>query len=348
MRQKTAKRLINCSIPISTCNLKCHYCYITQHGKRENRLVKFDCSPEDIGRALSVDRLGGECIFNLCGFGETLMVKELPEIIYYLAKQGHYLEIVTNATLTKAIDEILKMDTTILAQLEFKCSFHYLELKRLNLLDTYITNVNKLRKNGCSITVELVPNDELIPYIDELKKVCIENFGALCHLTVGRDDRSEDKHILTKIALDEYQKIWNEFDSDLFAFKLRTFEVPRKEFCYAGDWSLVVDLSTGEMRKCYKTEAFFNIYKNINEPIPFEAIGCHCLEPHCFNAHAYLTLGNIPELETPTYANMRNRLCEDGSEWLNPGCREFLSGKFRDVNKQYGFFKRLGINLKSR
>ncbi len=335
-----AKRLINCSIPVSACNLKCHYCYITQHGERESKMVKFDYSPEHIGKALSVERLGGACIFNLCGHGETLMVKEIPEIIYYLAKQGHYLEIVTNATLTNAIDKILEMDRDILTHLEFKCSFHYLELKRLNLLDTYIQNVKKMREKGCSITVELVPNDELVPYIDEVKKVCIDNFGALCHLTVGRDDKSNDKHILTKMSNAEYQKVWAQFDSDLFKFKMDTFEVPRKEFCYAGDWSIVIDLPTGETRKCYQTKKTFNIYENIDKPIGFEAVGNRCPEPHCFNSHAYLTLGNIPELDTPTYAQMRNRICQDGSEWLNEGCKKFLNGKFSENNTEYNIFKK--------
>lgn len=345
---KIAKRLINCAIPISVCNLKCHYCYITQHGERENKLVNFKYSPEHIGKALSVERLGGECIFNMCGFGETLMVKELPDILYHLAKQGHFIEVVTNATLTSAIDKILDMPFEIRSHIEFKCSFHYLELVRLNLLDTYIRNVKKIKEKGCSFTIELVPTDELIPYIDEIKKVCIENFGALCHLTVGRDDKSSDKHILTKLSFEEYRKIWGDFESDLFEFKLSTFEVQRKEFCYAGDWSLVVDLPSGETRKCYQTQKTFNIYEDINKPIDFEAVGNNCPEPHCFNAHAYLTLGNIPCLDTPTYEKMRNRRCEDGSEWLNSACKEFLNGKFKDVNQEYGLLKRASIKLKKK
>ena len=40
------------------------------------------------------------------------------------------------------------------------------------------------------------------------------------------------------------------------------------------------------------------------KPIRFEAIGCKCTQPHCYNGHAFLTLGDIPELNTPTYASL--------------------------------------------
>ena len=32
------KRFINCSVPVNTCTLRCHYCYITQTGKFSEKL----------------------------------------------------------------------------------------------------------------------------------------------------------------------------------------------------------------------------------------------------------------------------------------------------------------------
>ena len=76
-------------------------------------------------------------------------------------------------------------------------------------------------------------------------------------------------------------------------------------------------------------------------------MGNHCPEPHCFNAHAYLTLGNIPALDTPTYAQMRDRVKEDGSHWINDNFRSFIDGKFKDENKEYGAIKKVITNIKS-
>ncbi len=342
-----AKRLINCGISITACNLKCKYCYVTQYADRQPQKANFLYPVEQICKAFSAKRLGGACIFNLCGAGETLMVEELPEIVEGLTKEGHYIEIVTNATLTKQLEKMLSLPTELLEHIEFKCSFHYLELKRLGLLEQYAKNVNMIWEKGASASVELMPNDELIPLIPEIKAFCMENFGALCHLTVGRNDPSPDKEILTDKPLDEYENIWNEFDSDMFRFKLSVFGKKRNEFCYAGDWSLFVDLTTGITKKCYKTKKEFNIYENIDAPIDFEAVGNHCPEPHCFNAHAYLTLGNIPALDTPTYAQMRDRVKEDGSHWINDNFRSFIDGKFKDENKEYGAIKKMITNIKS-
>jgi molybdenum cofactor biosynthesis enzyme MoaA len=66
------KRFFDCYIPITTCNLHCHYCYITLQGLFKNRLPEFKYSPETIGKAFSQERMGGICHLNFCGGGETL------------------------------------------------------------------------------------------------------------------------------------------------------------------------------------------------------------------------------------------------------------------------------------
>ena len=77
-----------------------------------------------------------------------------------------------------------------------------------------------------------------------------------------------------------------------------------------------------------------NIYKDLEKPISFEAIG-KCNEAHCYNGHAFLTLGNIPELKTPVYATLRNRIMTNGEEWLNPKMKAFLSQKLNNSNEEY-------------
>ena len=88
-----------------------------------------------------------------------------------------------------------------------------------------------------------------------------------------------------------------------------------------------------------------NIFKNINKPIRFLPIGNNCGLQHCFNGHTLLGLGNIPELTTPTYGEMRNRFCTDGSEWLYPEMKSFMETKLYETNKEYSKLEKIKVNL---
>ena len=68
--------------------------------------------------------------------------------------------------------------------------------------------------------------------------------------------------------------------------------------------------------------------------IRYVNIGHGCKAPHCHNAHAFLCFGAIPELETPYYYELRNRVCKDGSEWLQPEMKAFMSCKLNEINKE--------------
>ena len=51
-----------------------------------------------------------------------------------------------------------------------------------------------------------------------------------------------------------------------------------------------------------------------------------------------MSLGIIPSLETPTYAELRDR---ESAEWYQPGMRKALSGKLKDANKEYSLRRKL-------
>ena len=326
------KRFIDVAVPVQTCNLRCPYCYIAQENKFLSALPYFMYDAKTIGKALSEKRLGGVCHLNLCGGGETLLPPEMTDILYELLAQGHYIAVVTNGTVTKRFQEICKFPDDFKRRLLFKFSFHYTELKRTNQFEKFWNNVHMMRDSGCSFSVELTPNDATIPYINDIKEMCMKEVGAYCHITVARKETDAKLPILTDLSRDEYQKVWGSFNSDLFKFKMSTFNVKRKEFCYAGQWTATLNLGTGILRQCYCGKFIQNIFKDIDKPIKWQAIGNHCTEPHCHNSHVWLTLGDIPVLKTPTYASMRNRVCDDGSEWLQPEMKEFLSGKLADNN----------------
>jgi organic radical activating enzyme len=342
------KRLINCHIPTETCNFRCHYCYITLAEKFNNKIAKLLYSPKYIRNALSTERLGGKCLLNFTAGGETLLSDDIIPVAKELLEEGHYIELVTNGTISKRFDEIIMLNSELLQRLEFKFSFHYLELKRLNLINSFFNNIKKIRNAGCSFTIEITPNDELVEDINDIINLFEEYSLALPHLTIARDDRDINIPVLSKYSFDEYKNIWGIFNSDLFNFKTKIFYKKRNEFCYAGDWSLYINLITGDAQQCYCGNKLGNLYIDPEKPINFLPIGNNCTLAHCYNGHNLLTNGVIPELNTPTYAEMRNRRDKDGREWLNDKVNSFFNGKLKDSNKEYSFFRKYIINKKNR
>lgn len=342
------KKFIDCYIPVTTCNLRCDYCYITQVKKFDDSVYEFSVSTDLIAKALNKKRWGGTLNINLCGGGETLLPKEMPSIIEAILKEGHYVMVVTNGITSKRFDEIIQIDKELLKRLFFKFSFHYLELKRLNKLDSYFNNIDKIKNAGCSFSVEITPNDELIPYIDEIKEISLNRIKALPHITVARNNRMQDLPILTDLDKEDYKKVWGQFDSRLFDFKIKVFGEKRNEFCYGGDWTYSLNLGTGDLTQCYQGKFIQNIYEDIDKPIKKKPVGNKCPESHCYNAHAWLTFGAIPSLSTPTYNDMRDRVCLDSSHWVNENTREFFNSKLEESNKKYSPLKEFIINNKDK
>lgn len=343
------KRFIDIWVPVTTCTLRCHYCYITHNRLFGGPLPKFKYDVNTFRKGLSKERLGGICMINFCGGGETLLPPEMPQYIEALLAEGHYVMVVTNATVDKAFDEIEKFPKEYLERLFFKFSYHYLELKKRNLFDRFFHNIRRMREAGASFTLEATPSDELIPFINEMKALAIKEVGAVNHVTVARDEHDLSViPILTKMSPEEYRKTWSTFNSEFFDYKFSVFTKKRTEFCYAGDWTLFYNMGTGELHQCYRSLFSQNIMDDVNKPIIFKAIGHHCQQPHCYNAHAFLTFGAIPEHEAPTYAAIRNRVCQDGSEWLKPRMKAFMEERLKYANEEYSAAKKASIDKEMR
>ncbi len=340
-------RLIECYVPIYACNFRCDYCYIKQNEGRhfEQKMDVFPYSPKTIAYGLRKSRLGGTCLINLCAGGETLLSKQTVELAELLLRDGHYVMIVTNGTINSNIDLLCELPNELKSRLWMRFSLHYIELKKRNMIDRFFDNVVKVKEAGMSIAVEMVASDDYIPYIDEIKEVCMERIGSLPEISIARSE--EDFSTLTNLSEDEYNKIWGSFNSPSFDFKRETVGVKRKEFCYAGEWTATLNLGTGEIGKCY-SKPFQNIFEDLEAPIQFEAMGNNCHIPYCHNSHIWLTLGNIPELQLPTFAEIRNKVCTDGTEWLTPQMKEFISHKFCETHKQYSKSQKIKVNVKTK
>lgn len=326
------KRFIDIYIPTEVCNFSCAYCYVSQEGYASNKIAPIGHSPAEIRKALSVKRLGGQCFLNMCGGGETLLGEDFLPVVKELLEEGHFIQIVTNGTLTKRFREIGEWELGLRKKLFFKCSFHFMELKKRDMLNVFFDNINYIKDMGSSFTLELMPYDDLVPYIDEIKTITMNEVGAYPHLTVGRDNTTEGLELLSKFSKEEYNNIWSVFNSEMFDFKMEYFGKEPKGFCYAGEWSCSLRLDTGDLFKCNGLEKIDNIYENVDAQIRFSPVGYDCPHGHCWNCHAYITLGVFPEVQAPSYAKMRDRICEDGSHWLNEELQNRFSEKLYDDN----------------
>lgn len=336
------KRFLDCQVPVNLCNFQCDYCTVGQwravEGKGPEKYTLFKYPVEQMAAALRPERMGGICGINLCGNGETLLHPQILEFTKLLLKDGHFVSIVTNGTVTKAIDYLCELDEELRSHIFIKFSFHYTELLRLNLLETYFKNVHKAHESGLSLTVELVASDNNVAYIDEIKQVCLENLGVLCHLTDPRANTTHDIRHLTEMPMEEHLKVWSQFDSALFDYRQATWGKNRKEnFCYAGVWSFNLGLGNGRLKQCYRNANTIQfIFDNIDEPIHFLPRGHFCSFAHCFNSHVFDCLcGVIPEISSPLYMELRNRVLPDGTEWIKPAYKDVYGHRVCENNEEY-------------
>lgn len=316
---------------MSICNFRCHYCYLSQRPVHfEGIQPTMEYTPEQVAYAIRPERIGGYAYINLCADGETLLVKDIDQYARKMAESGHYLEFVSNMTVTPVLEKILRWPKELLGHIEFKCSFHYLELKKRSKLKVFAENVHKAWNAGASANIEITPSDELIPFIDEVKGFAQKEFGALPHITIARDDRTPEIDYLTALPIREYDKIWRTFGSPFWEFKKTIFGKHQHKFCYAGAWSAYIDLTTGEATQCYCGKPLGNVFQSPESPFPEKPIG-RCPLAHCYNGHMLLSLGLIPGYDA-YYGELRNRRTDNGREWIQPELKNFFNSRLEDSN----------------
>lgn len=338
------KRFLECLIPVTSCDLDCSYCYVAQQNRFSNKVPPFKYSPEIIGKALCKDRLGGISFISLTGSGESLIPKQIPSIIYEILKQGHFVNLTTNGTLTARFEEIILICEGMLDRLHFSFSMHYKELVDKNKLDIFFKNIELIKKAGCSFFVQINLCDEYIEKLDEIKKISLDRLGALPQVAVTRDEQNAPIYkFFTKKSSEEYTLKGREFNSPLFEVTLNNFMEKRKEFCYAGEWSGKLKLGTGELTSCYGFGKMQNIFESIEKPIKFEAIGKNCPFSYCFNSSHFMSLGVIPDVDLPTYGELRNRPL---AGWYNQRMLDFLNERLGDDNDEYSVCRKVYVNLK--
>lgn len=334
-------------VPTTVCNIKCHYCYVVQHDNRTLKKAEFNHSPKEIAYALRPERFGGVMYISFCGAGETLSVPQMPEIAKEVLMSGNFVNITSNGTMSHAIDKILDIvPQNLLCHLNFSFSLHWLELKKYKLVDKFFNNIRKVRDAGCSFVLQMQHCDEYEPYYDEIWAKCLEEVKAQPQVVVTRRESTDYQNY--RFMTDHTDEIYHEtarcFDSPLFELTFNNFKVNRnRDFCFAGKWSYVLNLSTGILRRCYCSSTGKNIFTHKGR-LSMPPVGYHCGAVYCTNASHFIALGVMPSCKVPSYAELRNRVCNDGTEWYQPTMKFLLSQKLYE-NHETSFKDRITSEL---
>jgi hypothetical protein len=336
------KRFIECHIPYYYCNLKCDYCYVIQGNYRNLEKLSLNYDLDTVKMATKAERFGGMCFFSICASGETLMTEHTVKIAAALLENGHFVNITNNGTMTKRIQELCRFPLEFKKRLLLSFSFHYLELMRLGLLDIFFKNVLSVKNAGISFFVQINLYDGYIPYIDEIKRLCKEKLNAYPQVPATRKVEKSGFIFHTTLSREKYMIAGRGFDSPLFEFTTKNFMRKQRGFCYAGDWSFVLNLATGELSRCYGTGNSQNIFDDPQKVINFRAVGNYCPALYCVNSSHFMSQGIIPAEETPAYAALRDR---PGAGWFNEKAQELLNGKLYETNQQYTAMEKILTNL---
>lgn len=348
-------RFINTDVPTKGCNLRCEYCYVRQWGHEDyleiNNEKQWYCySIDHMIEALQIERMGGVCMFNLSAQGETLLSPFLFEIVTGLLNNGHYVAIISNCTITHEIEKYCNLSNSMKDRLFFKASFHYRELKKRGLLDVYSNNINLLKKNGISFSVELVSNDYILDEIEEVKKYSILKFGALPHVLGGREETTKGKYprYNTKLSDEDFKRIWGSFESPLFDFQDTDYLTPHNDdFCYAGEYTGSLDLRTGDFSACPSNKKITNFFEDIEHPIQFLPVGNNCPFPFCFCGFFLQVLAGVCSDSYNVkyrFFEFRDRKCSDGTHWLTPSIKEVFSHTCSEYHNRVNEKQRYIIN----
>ena len=307
------KYTITVYVPGSICNFRCDYCYVSQvlDAEHDEKTI-FYYSLDQMLAAFDPGRLGGIADIIVIGRGETLIPKEVIPFVHGLLDMGHYVEVVTNLSLTQKIEELLKTSKENLNRLLVKGSLHWTELKRLHIVDQYFENMKKVIAAGASGLPFFVVSKEYLPYLEEIRDTCLNELGALpqCSPCLKYDDHADffrfGKIQTEPECTEEFvRKIDEMFHSKIFDLCVTFLSIdPQKIFCYAGKWSFVVDMDTGALGKCHNKGTAQNFY-DLNSPISLEPIACFCGISTCALQYDFVAQGLIPEiLNLPNYGEL--------------------------------------------
>jgi MoaA/NifB/PqqE/SkfB family radical SAM enzyme len=331
---KKLSKVVWAGVPDSLCNLNCSYCYT---GENKGQKGEYIYTVEHMLECFEPKRFGGPVFFEGTAAGETLLWDKIVDFTKGMLSYGHVVSYTTNMTVTPAIEEFCDFPMELRSRLVFDASLHYLELRRKKLLDTFFGNLRMLKSAGISFATKVCISDTYITHLREISDLCQKEIGLLPLAGMERNYERNGGRIARKYSQDVSKLVKETCDARAWELHRRIYGHRRTEFCHAGEYSINLNLGTGDYTKCWgrsgrrknwrqslagsESELFRkvplvnkltnrlfrepsqivgNIFKNPNKPIKFEPIG-GCPFYDCVCA-GWLCWGLIPELSVETHS----------------------------------------------
>lgn len=297
-------KAITVYVPGYGCNLQCDYCYQRNAFPVDKPApMKLKYPLETMIKAFSPERIGGLAEFTVIGSAETLLAKEIVPFVHGLLHYGHVVTIVTNATLSQRINELLDCPELDLRNLIVKASFHFEELMKRFLLSTYFDNIKAVLKKGASAYPFVVISPAYLNYLKEISELMQFNLGIKAHCSPCNKIKNEHDLIYssdfdpvpTEKLMTELDKY---FDTRIYRECVRYKDINvQTTFCYAGSWSLGVDLSTGSVLKCHNYPIYGkSFFENIDQPYEWdEPVAMSCGIESCCLQYNFFSEGLLPD-----------------------------------------------------
>lgn len=329
-------RAITVYVNGNTCNLQCPYCYVKNSHPNENpEPMRLNYPLDQMIRAFNPERLGGIAEVTVIGSAETLLAKEVVPFVHGLLHYGHIVAVVSNATLSTRIDELLDCPKEDLKNLILKASFHYEELKKRELLSVYFQNIKKTIFSGASAFPFVVISPEYSKHLKEIGELITANLGIKAHCSPCNSINNEfDLRFHSEFDPQPTEELMQTidcyFDTRLYRECVRYKEVDvQNTFCYAGRWSLGIDMATGVTYKCHNFRMDSeNFYKDVDKPYQWgEPIGMSCAIESCCLQYNFYSENLLPDF--PGKYSYGQLLYQKGA--ISEYVRDKLDVKFDDI-----------------
>lgn len=240
----------------------------------------------------------------MIGSAETLIPEETIDFVKGLIHKGHVVTVVTNAALTDRIHSLLEAPEEDLKNLVIKGSLHYTELKKRNLLDTYFDNLRSVINHGASAYPFLVIGNEYLPYLEEIRDLCVNRLGCVPLVTpcFAMRDELDLKHGTVPdppVTAELKSRVERLFHSRLYEECVRYTKIdPQETFCYAGLWSFGVNMGDGRIYKCHSSTTDRNFFEDLSLPaeeLLKEPVACSCGIANCALQYDFFSYNLMPD-----------------------------------------------------
>jgi MoaA/NifB/PqqE/SkfB family radical SAM enzyme len=331
---KRLTKAVFSGVPGTVCNLNCSYCYV---GENKGQKGTYAYPVEHMLKCFEPERFGGPVYFEGTGGGETLLWSQIVDFTEGMLSYGHVVAYTTNMTIAPVIEKFCDFHKNLRDRLVLGVSLHYLELKRKKLLDTFLANLSMLKSAGISFFIAICISDDYLGHLREIRDLFENEIGLLPQANMMRDYNRGGAKTAVEYSANVNHLVEETCDVRPWKLQKHIFGHRRTEFCHAGEYSISLDLGTGDYTKCWgnsglgknwrkllarkselvrkvplvnnrvtnrifgePSQIMGNLFKDPNEPVRFEPIG-KCPFYDCVCA-AYQCFGLIPELNVETFS----------------------------------------------